>query len=191
MTSESNPFSTKFWTPGTIPFRFAEKNESCERLIEAFERHGGGQIVGPHGSGKSTLIESLKKVFQRNGYSIRHVTLNDRNRRLPEDFSSPIRKSGVHIVDGFEQLSAWKRWRLLQQTSERLLIVTHRSIGRLPILYRTAPRFDVFTELVRQLGGNDTDEELRRLFDASEGNFRDAFMALYDRQTAASGRRST
>jgi len=188
MPIESNPFSTKFWTPGAIPFRFAEANESCERLVTAFERHGSGQIVGPHGSGKSTLIESLKTIFQRNGYDIHHVTLNDRNRRLPKDFFDSL--PGVRIVDGFEQLPFWNRWRLLRRTPERLLIVTHRPVGRLPILYRTIPRFDIFMELVRRLGGNDTDVELYRLFETSGGNFRNAFLELYDRRTATCGRGS-
>ena len=192
MTSESNPFSTKFWTPGAIPFQFAGENESVEQLAAAFERAGNGQIVGPHGSGKSTLIESLKKVFQRNGYEIRHAILNDRNRRLPDDFlTEPLRNPGVRIVDGFERLPFLKRCLLHRRTLKQLLIVTHRPAARLPILYRTVPRFDVFKKLVRLLGGSDTDEELHRLFETSHGNFRDAFMTLYDLRTATCRCRST
>jgi len=181
MTFEHNVFSTKFWTPGAIPFRFADETESCESLIAAFERHGGGQIVGPHGSGKSTLIESLKKVFLRNEYDVRHAMLNDRNRRLAQEFSlEPLRDPGVRIVDGYEQLALWQRWRLRLKFPGRFLIVTHRPVARLPILYRTVPRFDVFVELVRLLGGEGN--ELRNLFETARGNFRDAFMTLYDRQ---------
>jgi len=167
--------------PGAISFRFAGETESCERLVSEFEKHGGGQIVGPHGSGKSTLIESLKKVFLENGYDVRHAMLNDRNRRLPQEFSAePFREPGVRIVDGFEQLSLWRRLRLCLAFPGRFLIVTHRPVRRLPILYRTVPRLDVFVAIVRFLGGNDDDNELRRLFEAAHGNFRDAFMALYD-----------
>ncbi len=183
MLPESNPFSTKFWTPGVISYRFREETESCERIIDAFEQYGGGQIVGPHGSGKSTLIESLKKVFQRNGYDIRHAMLNDRSRRLPAGFSlEELREPFVRIVDGFEQLSFWDRWRLRGKFPGRFLIVTHRPVDRLPVLYRTVPRFEVFSELVCQLGGKHGDDELRRLFDDFEGNFRDAFLTLYDRE---------
>ena len=184
MTFKSNPFATKFWSPGAIPFRFVEEGESCERLVTEFERLGGGQIVGPHGSGKSTLIESLKTVFARRGYDIRHTVLNDRNRQLPDDFlSDPLREISVRIVDGFERLSLGKRFRLRWTFPGRFLVVTHRPVARLPILYRTAPRFEVFMELVRQLTEKGPcDDELRRLFERSRGNFRDAFLTLYDRQ---------
>ena len=183
MPFKHNPFSTKFWTPGAIPFRFAEETESCEWLVAEFERHGGGQIVGPHGSGKSTLIESLKKVFQQDGYDVRHVMLNDRNRRLPNGFSTDLpQNTSVRIIDGFEQLPLWRRWQLHWQFPGRFLIVTHRPMARLPILYQTVPRFEVFVELVRQLAEEniDNDEELHRLFKSTHGNFRDALMTLYE-----------
>ena len=177
-----NPFSTKYWAPGAIPFRFAEASESCERLVAAFELHGGGQIVGPHGSGKSTLIESLKKVFQQSGYDVRHAILNDRNRRLPDRFTEKtLKEPTVRIVDGFEQLPLWDRLQLRFRFPGRFLIVTHRPVARLSILYQTAPDFEVFTELVRQLENKAPDvEELHRLFKTTGGNFRDAFMTLYD-----------
>jgi len=199
MTFESNPFSTKFWVPGAIPFRFsaeyrsnrfAEETDFCERLVAAFERYGGGQIIGPHGSGKSTLIESLKKVFLCNGYDVRHAMLNNRNRRLPEGYSTkPFRKPFVRIIDGFEWVPLWKRLLFQRRFPGRFLIVTHRPVGRLPILYQTVPRLDVFMELVRLLAGNEifTDDDLRRLFEKSCGNFRDAFLTLYDRELRHDG----
>ena len=181
MTFDHNLFSTKYWAPGAIPFQFAEGTESCESLIALFEEHGNGQIVGPHGSGKSTLIESLKKVFQREKYDIRHVVLNDRNRQLPKDFwTEPLRQRGVRIIDGFEQLPLWQRLRLCQRFPGRSIIVTHRPIGRLPVLYRTVPRFEMFVELVRRLGGSHDTATLHHLFATTHGNFREAFMTLYD-----------
>jgi len=189
MSFESNPFSTKFWTPGAIPFRFSAEDWSTrtdgEQLVAAFERYGGGQIVGPHGSGKTTLIESLKRVFQQNGYDVRHAMLNDRNRRLPDNFATePLREPFVRIIDGFEQFTFWKRLLFQRRFPGRFLIATHRPVGRLPVLYRTAPRLDVFTELVRHLAGKEpfADDELRRLFETARGNFRDAFLTLYDRE---------
>ena len=113
---ESNPFSTRFTAPGKTPFFFersflrqlkASKPAKFEEffiralgagedirgsvclqfLIDRFETNGRrGQIVGPHGSGKSTLICALKEALTKRGYEIFSWSLNDRNRFLPDVF---------------------------------------------------------------------------------------------------------
>ncbi len=113
---ESNPFSTRFTAPGKTPFFFersflrqlkASKPAKFEEffiralgagedirgsvclqfLVDRFETNGRrGQIVGPHGSGKSTLTCALKEVLTKRGYEIFSWSLNDRNRFLPDVF---------------------------------------------------------------------------------------------------------
>ncbi|MBQ6828426.1 MAG: hypothetical protein IJO46_10475 [Thermoguttaceae bacterium] len=56
-------------------------------LVDRFETNGRrGQLVGPHGSGKSTLTCALKEALTKRGYEIFSWSLNDRNRFLPDVF---------------------------------------------------------------------------------------------------------
>jgi len=63
MTPEwpSNPFSTRFLAPGKCRFVGLDEqtlNGLAEKLIQ---QNGNGQIVGPHGTGKTTLTFELQK----------------------------------------------------------------------------------------------------------------------------------
>ncbi len=114
--SESNPFSTRFTEPGRAPFFFersflrqmkASKPDKFEEffvralgagedirtslsvhfLVDKFETHScRGQIVGAHGSGKSSLLHVLDKALVGSGYEVFRCVLHDQQRYLPEDF---------------------------------------------------------------------------------------------------------
>src|SRR5262249_23632578 len=54
-----NPFATRRVRPGAIPFLFPT-GESVGQLLDRLRAAGWwGQVVGPHGSGKSTLVAAL------------------------------------------------------------------------------------------------------------------------------------
>ena len=55
-----NPFSTRFVRPGAIPF--VDDTGLIDRTIECWRKSEQiGQIVGPHGSGKTVLTLSIEK----------------------------------------------------------------------------------------------------------------------------------
>ena len=113
---ESNPFSTRFTAPGKLPFFFERsfalyikssrpakfqeffslalglgediRTSVClQYLVDKFQGHScRGQIVGAHGSGKTTLMLALKERLQREGYEIFSWTLHDQGRFLPDVF---------------------------------------------------------------------------------------------------------
>lgn len=195
----ANPFSTRFWAAGAVPFHFADRDADtrndveCRRLAGLVANRGLGgpvtQIVGPHGSGKSTLLTALSRLFEERGYSVRRALLNDVRRQTPPDFRPKASDSKtVFLLDGYEQLSTLSRLRLRRRHWNRtagLLWTTHRPAPFIPVLYRTVPRFAVFAMLVRRLTENtafDCDEStLQSVFERAQGNFRDAFFELYDR----------
>jgi len=173
-----NPFSTKFWASGVIPFQFSEPGESIDGLLDKAQRHPICQIVGPHGSGKSTLLNSLLKQCEENGESTRHLFFNNLHRRIPDGIT--FREDLTFFVDGFEQLSLLNRFRLLCQ-SKRLILTVHRPVWFVPVLYRAKPQFSVFVQIVRQMVSNPPEESvLRTVYERSRGNFRNAFFELYD-----------
>lgn len=115
-SSQRNPFSTRFIAPGKMPFFFERSylhqqksahpdkfeefftralgsNEdirtsvSIRFLIDQFERYGcRGQIVGAHGTGKSSLMSVLKNELSKLGYEIFFWELHDQQRFLPDLF---------------------------------------------------------------------------------------------------------
>jgi len=173
-----NPFSTKFWTAGAIPFQFSQPGESIDVLLEKMQRHPVCQIVGPHGSGKSTLLLELRKRYEASGENVRHLFFNDQQRHIPEEIT--FREDITFFVDGFEQLRFRDQCRLLFQ-SERLMMTRHRPIWFVPILYRTKPQFSIFVQIVGQMVPNPPEESvLRQVYERSGGNFRNAFFELYD-----------
>ncbi|MGL4595672.1 MAG: hypothetical protein ACRCUY_13190 [Thermoguttaceae bacterium] len=228
--SSTNPFATTYWKPGVFSYRF--RKGECEQILTEIlcngnEKSGIWQVIGPHGSGKSTLLHTISLDLRRRGCTTKFVMLNDENRQIPPDFRPDTREPSekkhdsekketsepfVFFLDGYEQLSWWNQFRLRHfgWTSQQILIwTTHKPVRGIPILYRTAPSFDCFCELVRQLletppkhepfSTYESEQEreklppshqfqrlsfdesfLRNLFEKSNCHFRTAFFRLYD-----------
>ena len=109
----------------------------------------GAAIVGPHGTGKSTLFAALLPELQRTRCNVHSIALHDGERRLPAEFAAEIesafataKRSGNRlgtVVDGYEQLSRWNRWRLRRRCraiTTGLLVTSHADVP-LPVLFRT------------------------------------------------------
>jgi hypothetical protein len=83
----SNPFSCRYFEPGNIPFLFHNEHsiESLACKLQSSSRQRPTvrrwAIVGPHGSGKSTLIKQLSEQLEArcvwsmamNSFPIGHV----------------------------------------------------------------------------------------------------------------------
>ena len=181
-----NPFSTCHVRPGAIEFRFPQ-NEDKGTLASRLERQEWrGQIVGPHGSGKSTLLAALLPELRRRR-SVVLVELHEHQRRLPADLWASTQEPTLLVIDGFEQLRWWTRWRVCRhcwQQRSGLLVTTHRNL-RLPDLYRTRVTVELAQAIVEGLLGDDPAWPLgmpdlaRQLF-RHRGNLRDVMFELYD-----------
>lgn len=182
----TNPFATRFTRPGAIAYRFAD-GATAEALVDRLREHQWrGQIVGPHGSGKSTLLQSLLPAIERAGKSPRLIALHAGQHRLPHSPGDLLDDpASLLIVDGYEQLSRFAKWRLLRACRRRgagLLVTSHAPVG-LPTLYAVEPSLATTQAIVRDL----TDEsacveeaEVARCFEAHGGNIRETLFALYD-----------
>ncbi len=161
---ESNPFATRFVRPGEVAYRVDSESTRADELAETLVtqliasvlRNRRVAIVGPHGTGKTTLLRRLEVELKRQWPAAVSVRLSANQRAVP------FRRADCMIVDGFEQLAAWQRWRLSRSVGVR----SRHAIGHLVITshrphhgFVTAHRTRVDSKLARIL----TEERLSQL----------------------------
>jgi len=191
----TNPFATRWVRPGVIPFYFADGPNAAALVEKLSESRWRGAIIGRHGSGKSTLLAALIPFIESAGHPVRMISLHDRQRSLPAEFTRLIHgndgsiRSTMLVVDGYEQLG-WQARRQLRATCRRnecgLLVTAHRAsaAGGLPILYCTQASLETVQHLVKHElpshGGLIEPRDVATAFEAHQGNVRETLFALYD-----------
>ncbi|HJT77193.1 MAG TPA: hypothetical protein VJ739_08325 [Gemmataceae bacterium] len=187
-----NPFATRWVRPGAIPYFFPE-GVSAAGLVERLRQAGWrGQVVGRHGTGKSTLLAALLPELRRAGREPLSVALHDGTRRLPAEAWAGLaaaERQGrplVMVIDGYEQLGRWERFCLrlrCRRHGHGLLVTAHGGVG-LPPLYRTevTPQTAgrVLDHLLREWGSGITHADLAGRLAVRRGNLREALFDLYD-----------
>ncbi len=187
-TDQGNPFSARRLRPGATPFLFPAGQDVATLLERLRENGWWGQIIGDHGSGKSSLLAALIPAIGLAGRQVRLVELHDGQRKLPPEIyhSGAILPQSVLVVDGYEQLSRWSRLRTRQYCRRLgcgLIVTAHAPVG-LPDLFRTSPTLEVVQEVVgRLLQGKPNPwsaQELSDRFERHQGNVRELLFELYD-----------
>lgn len=156
----SNPFSTRFVQPGSIPFQLRDGmtlEQLFERFLEIPSRRAA--IVGPHGSGKSSLLETMRKSIPVQFEVDAHRLSSESTRfnRTYKRWGLASKRWGhqtIVIVDGFEQLSWWARYKLkclVRNRESRLLVTTHYPMRGFPLLWMTQRTLDDDDYVLRQL----------------------------------------
>ena len=189
MPPSPNPFATRFTRPGAVGYLFPP-GQSAEGLLERLQRDNWwGEIIGPHGSGKSSLLAELLPLLEATGRRVNVYSLHQGDRTLP------VSKSDVAawnadtqvVIDGYEQLSWWSKRRLQSWVKARqagLLITAHQPMG-LPPLFATEPTLTLAREIVAQLLKSDqvqslTGDDVAAAFAAHGANLREMLFSLYD-----------
>jgi hypothetical protein len=191
----SNPFSTRFIRPGVIPFLFPPGLDAPGLVRALAVRGWRGAILGPHGSGKSTLLAALLPALREAGKEPVLVALHDGQRALPPEAWRDLRRrtgprSRIAVIDGYEQLSCWQRWRLRRLCRHRghgLLVTAHTPVG-LPVLLRlcvtpqTAGRVvaQLLTAVPEAAAPRPGTAELAARLGRQSGNLREVLFQLYD-----------
>lgn len=185
LKARENPFASN--RIENLEFRFPD-GVTWEDLLERLEAtHFCGAIVGPHGSGKTTLVEQLAPRLKARGFRPEIIRLNSETsmrdkERLPERLRQ-IEKPGFILLDGAEQLSTrhWLPVRSAATQAAGFIVTVHR-VSRLPVLFECSTNAGLLEELVEELtGGRLPATEAPNLFARHSGNMRDAFRELYDR----------
>jgi hypothetical protein len=189
----SNPFSTRFIRPGALDYIFptgqSPAAESIESLVSRLNRNQWrGQIVGPHGSGKSTLLAALEPALGAAGRVCWTARLRDAQRAMPGGWARAAAQTHANqiVIDGFEQLSGWNRWRVRFCCRRRgwgLLVTAHRDMG-LSGLFETTADMQTAHAIVDQLLVAEpvrlAPEVVTEHFHAAGGDVRETLFRLYD-----------
>ena len=134
-------------------------------------------IVGPHGRGKTTLLEELAVRLKTQGFRVRTVTLRQEERRVGR--RRGLGADEILLLDGAELLGrlAWLRVRFACRHAGGLIVTSHRP-GLLPTLLECETTPELLADLVKELTGKDL--ETSEIFARHGGNLRQAFWEMYD-----------
>ncbi len=212
-----NPFATASIHPANCKFVLpADSNELevqkyLKPLADRFVRCGSlGQIVGPHGCGKSTLAIALSKCLLDRFASALTVTIRDRTQTgnsagywywpvalsvqsepVFEQMRSPgVRRTTLIILDGCENLSKLNQRLLVHslirssQSNRSFLLTTHRPIKGVSVIATLQPQFQQFLKIVDSLQRNSelpvSSKEITEVWSNCNGNYRIGLRSLYD-----------
>lgn len=165
----SNPFCTRFVRPGAVAYRFAaDQSGQLDSIVKRIKGVRHGLIIGPHGSGKSTLIHSLLPILRREYPNVVCCQLCDSKsphpidrlrqaqgqRRQLQHCLRQLNHQDLLIIDGIEQLTVVNRIRLSRfgnRSGPSVLATCHRpSFGFQP-LFETSVHRHTAWELTEQL----------------------------------------
>jgi len=137
-------------------------------------------LVGPHGRGKTTLLEDLAPRLTARGFRVRTVTLRQDERRVDWQRFRDLAPDDILFLDGAELLGrpAWLRVRFHCRRAGGLIVTSHRP-GLLSTLLECETTPELLADLMRELTGEEL--EVGELFDRHGGNLRLALWEMYDR----------
>ncbi|MBM4020888.1 MAG: hypothetical protein FJ284_01335 [Planctomycetes bacterium] len=183
-----NPFATRHTRPGAVPPLDDEgRPRDLVAVVASLAGLPQAAIVGPHGTGKSTLLKAIEVALSAGGRSAGHLRLQ--RRRDAVSLHAAIlraRRGATLCVDGWERLG-WPEAataRLLARLRGCQLVVTaHRAVG-MPTAVRTGGSLPLLEAIVDRLpdhGGLIERADLADAFARHAGNLRDSLGDLYDR----------
>lgn len=185
MRARDNPFAVSRVLAIRSRLAGVTWNELLDRL-EAFEFRAA--LVGPHGHGKTTLLEDLAPRLEDRGFRLRSATLRAGDRRFSaaqeETLFADLSGRDLLLVDGAEQLGrlSWLALRRKSRAAGGLVITSHRA-GLLPTFHECRTTPELLEGIVRDLLGPEAetvDPGPAELWQRHRGNVRDALRELYD-----------
>lgn len=184
MKARENPFRTERLE--RLAFRVPRSEGPSWAGLEALNYHAA--IIGPHGTGKTTLLREVSCVLRAGGMETVHWFLSeDRPNPSVLRMCREARALGpqqVLLFDGAGHLNRMA-WAVIRQSARSAggLIITDHAPGRLPTWVETVSDAALLRELTAELleGQAELDpQELEALRLQFGGNLREVFLELFD-----------
>jgi len=186
MRARDNPFSSD----RVLRVRFKPLGTTWDAIFARLgELDYRAAIVGPDGTGKTTLLEDLARPLNDRGFNTRWVTLNLAKRKPTRDDARhafhDLTKRDILLVDGADHMPP-REWRSFASRAAKAggLIITSHVEGLLPPLLHTQTTPDLLAEIVGHLAFGHLVPPPAMFADLHHrhaGNLRDALRELYDR----------
>jgi len=189
-TREVKPSQNPFRSSALKKLRYCiDKHEISALLSQANELNYRACIKGPHGTGKSTLLEDIAKILSQAGHKISWYYINRQMHRTEKNavLSSIInsKEGSIHFLDGGEALG-FLSWNWLIHTSARknipLLATTHHPC-LLPVLFTTKRDINLMLTLSKRLAADEWNNDLKqtaiKAYNSHKGNVREVFGNCY------------
>ena len=184
IVAHKNPF--RMSCIEAIPYQFLQAD--MHTLMQRFQAHHyRGVLVGPHGSGKTTLREQIERALRQAGMVVHPIVISGDDRvswTYVQDHLHQVNPQAVISIDGIDRFNPLLWWRFQRaMRHQRGILATSHVVGRLPLLHLHATTPELLMFAVRSLTDEHdhfTKDHCRTLFERHHGNIRDCLRELYD-----------
>ena len=180
MKARDNPLTTH----RVLTVRYRPLDMSWAELLNRLDAMNyRAAVVGPKGSGKTTLIEDLVPHLVARGLTPRLIRLSAECRVFDPALLRDLTERDLVLLDGAEQQGTlrWMRFHRVTRRAAGLIITLHHP-GRLPTLLQTATTPQLLQQITSELLGSHAPPPARmeQLYACHGGNLREALRELYD-----------
>ncbi len=185
----ANPFATRHVRPGVIrPLTATAASRDVPALVSAIEAAGGNAaIVGPHGTGKSTLLVAIAAELTADDRLAGLVQIRSRR-----DFMAGLRLVGQARRGSTACLDGWDRLGWAGRTGVRLLarllgcrlvVTSHRPacLGTAVLTVASLPLLEAIVAALPDHGGLIEPADISESYTRHGGNLRESLADLYDK----------
>lgn len=187
MNDQPRPCDNPFNAQHLDSLRYIEYEHSLIEIANRLKQHRyRGAICGPHGCGKTALLQALGDQLMEHGLTPLTLFMNSNERgQLPTEWKRTIKRArptDALLLDGYDLLPIWARaWVVFASWKAGAVVVTTHRRVHLTTVARptTSPR--LLRQLIDQLAPSVNGTiDTNRLYQECQGNLRDALRKAYD-----------